>query len=258
MNRLIETLCMVVKNWFGTLAEDTADAIENGERLRACWNVLTAVMAVLGALGGITLLLVLLYAARGVLIPLIVPPLLIVLLIASYLSNTKDKKISDTHQEDRALLEERAEAQHEYVRDGMFFVLRALSDYTPIIHPASPSAIETNARFSIQNGVVIFQFNALVADTISDMLNFKQMMERLLGQMLRNHELPGLPSELVIINGRTYPPVQILSLVDLGSSVNINVVFSTENSIHLIEQVRKMQRGRKEAARPEIPYDDEF
>lgn len=257
MRKLFKTIFHMLQDRINAFAEDTAEALENRDKLHLFRNVVLALMVFLGVFGGVSLLLVLLYLGRKVFLPLIGVPLCITILVASYFENRKDTALLNADSEERALLEERAEALYEYVRDGIFLVLRALSDYTPIVRPSSVSAIETNSRFYVRDGVAIFQFNALLSDDV-DVPQLKRDIERVLGQKLRTNELPGLPSKLVTINGRTYTPIQILSLADMGSSVNIDVVLTNEKSIHLIEAKRQLHLEKRNSATGDIPYDEEF
>lgn len=259
MVRLLEVVGQKLQGRLNVFLEDMADAIECADSKRVIRNVLCAVSVTLAMLGSIALLLVLLYAGRKAIAALLGPPLLIGLLIASYFANAKDKSqlSNNLETEDSALLTEQAEAVYEFVRDGVFLILRRLSEYTAIVCPSSPSAIETNTRFFVRNGVVIFQFNTLQSGAIS-VEQFQQDFNRALGQMLRAHELPGLPATLVTVEGRQYPPMQVLSVLDVGNSLNINLVFTDARSVAMIDAKRRIQLAQKTTGQRELPYDREF
>ena len=259
MARLMEVVGQKLRERVNAFLEDTAEAIESGDSIRVICNLLYAVAAVLAVLGSCALLLALLYAGRKAIAALLGPPLLIGLFIASYLANAKDKPClpEEVEVEDSALLTEQAEAVYEFVRDGVFLILRRLSEYTAIVCPSSPSAIETNTRFFVRNGVVIFQFNTLQSGAIS-VEQFQQDFNRALGQMLRAHELPGLPATLVTVDGKQYPPMQVLSILDVGGSLNINLVFTDARSVAMVDAKRRIELAQKTAGRKELPYDREF
>ena len=259
MARLMEVVGQKLRERLNAFLEDMADAIECADSKRVIRNVFCAVSVILAIFGSIALLLALLYAGRKAIAALLGPPLLIGLLIASYFVNAKDKSqlSNNLEAEDSVLLTEQAEAVYEFVRDGVFLVLRRLSEYTDIICPSMPSAIETNVRYYIRNGVAIFQFNTLQSGEVS-LEQFQQDFGRVLGQMLRAHELPGLPNTLVRIEGKQYPPIQVLSILDVGGSLNINLVFMDVHSVAMIDAKRRIQLAQKTTGQRELPYDREF
>lgn len=256
MKRLFEALVEIIKNYVNAFAEDTAEALEGRDKLHLLKNAFLFLLAILGIVACISAIFVGLYLCRRFLLPLIGVPVMAVVLVKSYLMNHEDRTAPASSQADQIELESRAEALYDYVRDGIFLVLRTVSEYTSIIRPASPSSIETNAQFCIREGVLIFQFNTLVSEQIKDLPELRRTLDRALGQMLRGGELPGLPSKLVSIRGRNYPPVQLLALTDLGSSVNIDVIFTNEESVALLERQRLL--GVKVQKKMNVPYDEDF
>jgi len=256
MRRFFEALGGIIKFRVDAFAEDTAEALEEGDKLHLLKNAIILAVMLLAIIGGGAALLGLLYLGRKFLLALIGVPTMAALLVKSYHMNKEDHVVLHAGQEERVLLEERAKSLYGYVRDGIFLMLRAVSDYTVIIRPRSPSAIETRARICILDGVAIYQFKALISEEIKDMPEFRETLDQALGQMLRNRELPGLPSKLVTIGNKNYPPVQILALADLGSSVNIDVVFSNEKSVAMIERQRLLDLEDQKKA--EVPYDADF
>lgn len=253
MKKLKEAIFILWDNFLSDIAEN----IEANNWVRLVRKILTAVAIALGLLGVFALLLALLYATRSVLLPIIGGPALVALMIASYRANHNYTPQIIEPPQSQAMLEERAEALYPWVRDGIFLVLRSLSEYTSIIRPASPSAIETQARFYTKDKFAVFQFTALCSDTL-DLSDFKRDFERVLGQMLRAGELPGLPSKLVTINGGNYLPVQVYTLSDMGSSINLDIVFADEHSLQYIEARRHLHLQRKHKTSRETPYDSEF
>ncbi len=145
---------------------------------------------------------------------------------------------------DAELLRQRAEEAYTYVRDAAYLVLADISDYTPVVRPASPSGVETNARIYIRDGVAFFQFNAV----ISGPCELREIQERLqhhLTTRSRNRELPGIPSDVVLYNGKPYSPLQVYAVTDLGSSINVDLVFSDKISIPLIEAKARARMERQ-------------
>lgn len=127
------------------------------------------------------------------------------------------------------------EETYEYVRDALFLVFRAVSEYTPsLVMPARPSAIEfVDAPYTIEDGYVVYNFMAKTCGPI-DTSQLKSDLARTLQQMQRAHELNGIPRDLVEINGGYYCPLQIFGKPqDMGEYVRIAVVFATEETIKL-------------------------
>ncbi len=256
MRHFFEVLGEIIKLHLNSFAEDTAEALEEGDKLHLLKNAFLLLLAILEIVACISAIFVGLYLCRRFLLPLIGVPVMAVVLVKSYLLNHEDRTALASSQADQIELESRAEALYDYVRDGIFLVLRRVSEYTSVIRPSSPSSIETNSQFCIREGVAIFQFNALVSEQIKDLPELRRTLDRALGQMLRGGELPGLPSKLVSIRGRNYPPVQILALTDLGSSVNVDVIFTNEEAVAMLERQRLL--GVKVQEKASVPYDEDF
>lgn len=152
---------------------------------------------------------------------------------------------------DTELLRQRAEEVYTYVRDAAYLVLSDVSSYTPVVQPASPSAVETNTRIYVREGVAFFQFNAVVSGPC-DLREIQERLQQHLTNRSRNRELPGIPGEVVLHNGRPYSPLQVYSVTDFGSSVGIDIVFADKASIPLLEA---KARARMERQR-QIDYRD--
>lgn len=259
MHRLLEAICAKIKAQLDLFAEDTAEALESGNRLRLLRNMVVGVSTLLNVLGGIALLVALLYFGRKIFLPLLGMPLIIAVLIASYLENTKDRRAISNDRVEAVLLEERTEAVYGFVRDAVFQVLLAASDYVPLVRPRSPSAIETQTRFYFRDGAAVFQFNALMLESV-DMGQLREDLSRILRQKLQARELPGISSRLVTVGGRSYPAMQILSVADCGSSVNIDVILTDERSALLMEAKKRieLERNGRNSPATDIPADEEF
>lgn len=187
-------------------------------------------------------------------------PLMIYILFLSYQKNHNDfRKSHENHQKNNQL-EVWAENIYEYVRDAMYLVFRSMSDYTAIVMPSSPSAIELPNGISIKNNYVVFNFIARVRDIVEP-TQIKHDLNRTLSQMLRAHELNGIPSELVLINGSYYMPLQIYDIVDWGDSISVSVVFADENTVNIIK-ARKIPHfeisSKRPHNKPDPLYDDEL
>lgn len=187
-------------------------------------------------------------------------PLMIYILFLSYQANYNDSRKSHENQKRNNQLEIWAENIYEYVRDAMYLVFRSMSDYTAIIMPSSPSSIELPNGISIKNNYVVFNFIVRVRDIV-DPTQIKRELNRTLSQMLRAHELNGVPSELVLINGSYYTPLQIYDIVDWGDSISVSVVFADENTVDIIK-ARKIPHfeisSKRSHNKPDPLYDDEL
>lgn len=163
------------------------------------------------------------------------------------------KSLSDNSLEDELVLQ-RAEEAHDFVRDATYSVIVDVSEYTPLVRPASPSAIETNVRIYVREHVAFFQFNCPISDTV-DANDLRERLQTRLTQKLRGRELPGIPSEMVMWNNRPYVPLQIYSVSNTGASVNIDLVFADDVSIPLLEA---KARARLERQRQNSYRDNDF
>lgn len=126
------------------------------------------------------------------------------------------------------------EQVYEYVLNALFLVIRAVSEYSNIIMPSRPSAIElTDEPYTIEDGYVVYHFLAKTCGPI-DTAQLRRDMTRTIRQMHQAHEFNGIPRDLVQINGAWYCPLQILGKPqDLGEYVQVSVVFATEKTVEL-------------------------
>lgn len=232
-----------------------AYAIQGGNWATLLWNiglVLAVVLAVLALGAGI---LVLAWKVFGTFLGKFFTVLLVAfILILSYKMNRKDSKDKQPDYGKPIKLDEWADDIYDYVRDAVFLVLRAVSEYTNIVTPSRASAIELpDEPYTIEDGYVVFNFLGKICGQIEpDQL--KEDIQRTFRQMHRAHELNGIPRDLAIINGAYYCPLQILGKPqDLGDHVQIQVVFATEKTVELTRarklldldhalQVRRKQR----------------
>lgn len=209
-----------------------AYAIKDGDWSTLLWNiglVLAVVLAVLALGVGV---LALVWKAFGtVLGKIFAVPLVAFILIMSYKMNSKDKRPKGGTPYD---FDEWADGIYDYVRDAVFLVLRAVSEYTNIVTPSRASAIEyIDNPYSIEDEFVVFHFLCKVNGTL-DTDQFKTDFQRTLRQMHLAHELNGIPRDLIEINGAYYCPLQIFGAPqDFGDYVEISVVFATEKTVKL-------------------------
>lgn len=207
-----------------------AQAIHDGDWPALGWNVALIVAIVMVAVALAVVVLALVWKILGTLLGKIfaVPLVLLFILGLSYKMNRKERKpiIGDSFGE--------AEEVYEYVRDAMFLVFRAVSEYTNIVMPARASAIEfVDNPYIIEEGFTVFNFLAKTCGPI-DIGSFKIDLTRTLRQMHRAHELNGIPRDLTEINGSYYCPLQIFGKPqDFGDYVQVSVVFATEQTIKL-------------------------
>ena len=156
-------------------------------------------------------------------------PLVLFILGMSYQMNQKRSTTGDP-----PLWEMQAEEVYEYVRDAMFLVFRDVSEYTNIVRPSSPSAIEfSELPYSIEDGYVAFNFIDKICGPV-DIAQLKIDLRRTLRQKHRANEFNGISRDLVQINGSWYCPLQILGKPqDFGDHVRVSIVFATEKTIVL-------------------------
>lgn len=229
------------------------------------WKAVARKLALAGIVTcGIVVVLLMLFALLATIFgaflgKLLGVPMLFFILALSYKANRQNAKTARDDISNRASLEAWAESVYDCVRDAMFLVLRAMSDYTVIIRPTSPGGVELPNGISIRDGYAVFSFFARVSADV-DVPQLKRELTRTLGQMLRAHELKGLASDLVLINGSYYCPLQILDVIDFGDSINISVVFSTEKTVEIVHARKMLHLEKKEprTAPRDTLYDDEI
>ena len=192
----------------------------------------------------------------------IVGMLFLCLLFVSYRENQKDKqpKIMETDHASNDILEVWAEDVYAYVRDAIFLVLRAVSEHTEIVMPTSPGTVELPNGISVKDGYVVFNFFARVRNSVDD-ARIKNELNRTLSQLARAHELNGIPSELVLINGTYYCPLLIMDVLDFGDSINIAVAFADEKTVEIAKARKRLnlQRFRESPNQNHsVPYDDQL
>lgn len=211
--------------------ERIAQALYDGDWSTLIWNIALVLAILLAAVAlGVGILAVVWKILGTLLGKVFAAPIVLLILGLSYNMNRKNKR----KKREPLPPEEWADGIYEYVRDAMFLVLRAVSEYTNIVTPSRASAIElTDEPYTIEDGYVVFNFLGKIYGQIEpDQL--KTDLERTLRQMHRAHELNGIPRDLTVINGRYYCPLQILGVPrDLGDHVQISVVFATEKTVEL-------------------------
>lgn len=257
MYHLICVILGRIKENINEFAEDTAEALEEGDKLRFAKNLILGLIFALEAIMIVVGVIALLIIFRRQILSILAVPLGIVILIASYRANKADKQYSrsTTTVEERLAAELEAEDTYGYVRDALFLVLREVSEYTlSIKRPSSPSEIEATSRYEIRDGIAVFKFTVRTTGEV-DTKQLMLDMDKVISQKLRAGELRNLPPRMVIIDGRYYAPIQILSITDISSYLNIDVCLANERSVALINEMRRFViRRRVEDAL----YDDEL
>lgn len=245
--------------------EETANAIDKGAWGLVTRHILIFILAVVGSSFAVLLILLVLWKMLSgllgkVLFSLVGLPLIIYILYLSFLANRADSNQEKLRTDEKNHLEAWAEDVYMYVRDAMFLVLRAVSEYTLIVMPSTPSAVELPNNISVKDGYAVFHFFARVRDGI-DPVQLKRDLNRTLNQMLRAHELKGIPSDLVRINGAYYSPLQILDIIDYGDSINIAVVFTDEKTIGIAKAKKQLNleyQSKQKSGIREPLYEDEL
>lgn len=249
-----------IRNRINSFFQHIAQAIDDGDWKTLACNVGIASAIVVCVIVALFTLLALVAKFFGTFLgKLLIAPAVLYLLGLSYKVNLEDSRTSRKQISDSANLEAWAENVYDYLREGMFLILRTMSDYTAIVRPTSPGSVELPNGISIRDGYAVFSFFARVSADI-DVPQLKRELTRTLGQMLRAHELPGIASDLVQINGSYYCPLQILDIVDFGDSINIAVVFANEKTVELVNARKMLHLEKREVRIPrrDAPYDDEL
>lgn len=218
---------------FNNVRERIAHGIHDGNWSAVGWNValILAIMMVAAALGVGVLALV--WKILGTLLgKVFAVPLVLFILGLSYKMNLEDSRAAHRAKRESATMGEWVESIYEYVRDAMFLVFRAVSEYTNIVMPPRPSAIElVETPYTLEDGYAVFNFIVKVCGPV-DVGTLKNDLMRTLQQMHRAHELNGIPRDLTEINGGYYCPLQILGTPqDFGEYVQVSVVFATEKTV---------------------------
>lgn len=252
---LFQWLYSKVKGQVLSLWNDSKSALAENKLGHAIVDLVgIALMAVAIVLGSYALLLFM-WINRIFFFWWVFFPLIVILAIVIHFEKKgpETESSSDNSLEDE-LVRQRAEEAHDFVRDATYSVIVDVSEYTPLVRPASPSAIETNVRIYVREHVAFFQFNCPISDTV-DANDLRERLQTRLTQKLRGRELPGIPSEMVIWNRHPYAPLQVYSVSDTGASVNIDLFFADDVSIPLLEA---KARARLERQRQNSYRDNDF
>lgn len=215
--------------------ERIAQAIHDGDWSTVAWNAALVLAVIMVAVALSVGVLALAWKVLSTLLgKIFAVPLALLILGLSYKINFEDSRTARRVQNESAALDEWAEEMYDYVRDAMFLVFRAVSEYSDIVTPSRCSAIELPENcYSIEDGFVVFNFIAKVCGPV-DTAQLKMDMQTALRQMHRTHELNGIPRDLAEINGSYYCPLQILGKPqDLGDHVQVSVVFANEKTVEL-------------------------
>lgn len=194
------------------------------------------------------------------LLKIIIGVLVLYLLYLSYRANREGNTQKRAEKAANNHLEVWAEDIYEYVRDAIFLVLRSVSEHTEIVMPTSPGTVELPNPISIRDGYAVFNFFAKVRNPV-DPTQIKWDLTRTLNQMIRAHELNGIPCDLVQINGSYYCPLLILNIVDFGDSINISMAFADEKTVQIAKAFKQPNFQRlqgQHAKSSDSPYDDQL
>ena len=262
---MIRSILSAVKNRFDCLGDDIAQGITRGDWKRVVRGSSIVLLVIVATVAICLLFLVgmwkflhsfwgkkLLTVTGGV--------LLLCLLYASYRENRGDMQKKSSQIAENLHNEVWAENIYGYVRDAVFLVLRAVSDHTDIIMPTSPGMVELPNGISTKDGYVAFNFFARVRKPVN-VNNIKHELNCTLAQMARAKELPGIPSDLVLINGGYYCPLQVMNVFDFGDSINIAVAFADEQTVEIAKAYRLLNLDRfreNRCQRRSAPYDEQF
>ncbi len=258
MKRLFLAIFAYIKEQIDIFAEETAEALENGERLHFYKNILIGIMGVLVVVALVTGVCAIIYLSRRKILALIGTPLLLALMVASYFENKKDIQKTRSSNQERFVAELEAEDIYDFVRDAIFLVLRDVSEYTlSIKRPLSPSEIEAASRYEIRDGnIAVFKFTARTTGEV-DTKQLIRDMDNVIKQKLRAGEFRNLPPRMLAINGKYYAPIQLLKITDISSYINIDVCMATERSAAYIDAQRFALR-RPVGVAEDILGDDGF
>lgn len=237
----------LLEYWY-KVRDRMAYAIQDGDWATLLWNIGFILAVVLAALALGAGILVLAWKVLGTLLGKIFSvPLVAFILILSYKMNRKDKQPGDGKP---IKLDEWADGIYDYVRDAVFLVLRAISEYTNIVTPSRASAIEyVDNPYSIEDGFVVFHFLCKVCGAL-ETDQFKTDFQRTLRQMHLAHELNGIPRDLIEINGAYYCPLQIFGAPqDFGDYIEVSVVFATEKTVKLTRAAKVLNLDNLKNAR---------
>lgn len=225
-----------------------AYAIRDGDWATLLWNIGLVLAIVLAALALGAGILALVWKAFGTFLGKFFTVLLVTFIfILSYKMNHKDRRPKDGKP---IKLDEWADGIYDYVRDAVFLVLRAISEYTNIVTPSRASAIEyVDNQYSIEDGFVVFHFLCKICGTL-EIDQFKTDFQRTLRQMHLAHELNGIPRDLIEINGAYYCPLQIFGAPqDFGDYIEVSVVFATEKTVKLTRAAKVLNLDNLKSAR---------
>lgn len=252
-----------IKELLKQFAASTAHAIDTRDWRVLLFNLAVALLTVLGTLLLCSLFLFLLWKIVALflgkfLLKLLGIPLVLYILYLSYKADRADTKNTAQQHASMNGLEVWSEEIYGYVRDAMFLVFRSVSEYTAIVMPSAPSAIELPNGISVKDGYAVFHFFARLREPI-DAAQVKRDLTKTLNQLARAHELKGIPSDLVQINGAYYAPLQIFDVVDCGNSIDVSVVFADEKTINIVKarKVLRLELNRSQQPKPkEALFDD--
>ncbi len=244
-----------IKNEVISLWGASKEALERDDLGHAVLNIVAIIlMAAAGILGGYGFFIFIWMHWNLFFWWVLLPAATIIALVAYFENKNHDAGCASDYSDEDELLRQRAAEVYDFVRDAAYSVISDVSEYTPLIRPASPSAVETNVRIYVREHVAFFQFNNPISDTV-DVNDLRERLQTRLTQKLRGHELPGIPSEMVVRNARPYAPLQVYSVSDTGPSVNIDFVFADDTSIPLLEA---KARARLERQRQTSYRDTDF
>ena len=227
---------------FNTIRERIAQGIHDGDWSAVAWNVALILAIVMVAFALAVAGLALVWKVLGTLLGKVFAVPLFLLIFGLAVTEQRKPRTGDRETD--------PEQVYEYVLNALFLVFRAVSEYSNIIMPSRPSAIElTDEPYTIEDGYVVYNFLGKTCGPI-DTAQLRRDMTRTIRQMHQAHEFNGIPRDLVQINGAWYCPLQILGKPqDLGEYVQVSVVFATEKTVELTRARRLLNLDNTRYAR---------
>lgn len=238
---------------FNNIRERIAQGIHDSDWFTVGWSVALIAAVVMVAVALAVGVLALVWKILGTLlgkifsIPLVL--LAIGLVYDNSLSGLRKESIVERSKE---ALERWAGQVYFYVRDSMYYVLRAVARRTNVQMPDDPADIEMRNQFFRQGGHIVFQFYAQVLGT-QDKAKFEQKLRDTIVQLHKDGRFVGLSDELVEINGFLYCPLQVLNVEECDDGFVVQIVFADKETIPLVERAQERQRK----APGKTLYDDE-
>lgn len=257
MKDLFDLILDNLSKRFHAFAHNCSTALEHGDRTELFTLIAQGLLTVLFYVAGVILIGLILYLGRRIFIPLFGGLFFIWLMITSYRANRADEKQS-ARTTDKNILQMRTESVYECLRDAIYLILREAATQSSIVLPTSKLQIENDPPYKLEGSYAIFFFTAQIADEV-DVLQIRDLLNRLIRRMVVRNRLPGIPATFVSVNGALHPPFSILDIEDFGASLLISVVFINQETLPILESRAQLERSDSlHTNNWDDPDDDEF